>query len=95
MNGGFLMKKIANLPEKIFGTLSVAALSFAILAFSCKANNGSANVAFAESRNSSRRNTTQVSNNSLEVVKSMQDVFRSISENVLPTVVEVDVTEKT
>ena len=89
------MKKIANLPEKIFGTLSVAALSFAILAFSCKANIGSANVAFAESRNSSRRSTTQVSNNSLEVVKSMQDVFRSISENVLPTVVEVDVTEKT
>lgn len=91
----FLMKKISNLPEKILGTLSVAALSFAILAFSCKANNGSANVAFAESKGNSRRNTTQISNNSLEVVKSLQDVFRSISETVLPTVVEVDVTEKT
>lgn len=89
------MKKIANLPEKIFGTLSVAALSFAILAFSCKANNGSANVAFAESKGTGRKSTAQVSGNSLEVVKSLQDVFRSISENVLPAVVEVDVTEKT
>lgn len=89
------MKKIANLPEKIFGTLSVAALSFAILAFSCKANNGSANVAFAESKGAGRKSTAQVSGNSLEVVKSLQDVFRSISENVLPAVVEVDVTEKT
>ncbi len=89
------MKKISNLPVKILGTLSVAALSFAILAFSCKANNGSANVAFAESKSSSKKGTTKLSNNSLEVVKSMQEVFRSISESVLPTVVEVDVTEKT
>ncbi|MBP5156362.1 MAG: Do family serine endopeptidase [Treponema sp.] len=89
------MKKISNLPVKILGTLSVAAVSFAILAFSCKANNGSANVAFAESKSVTKRSTTQLSNSSLEVVKSLQEVFRSVSENVLPAVVEVDVTEKT
>ncbi|MCR5621518.1 MAG: Do family serine endopeptidase [Treponema sp.] len=89
------MKKISNLPVKILGTLSVAAVSFAILAFSCKANNGSANVAFAESKSVTKRSTTQLSNSSLEVVKSLQEVFRSVSENVLPAVVEVDVTETT
>ncbi len=89
------MKRISNLPVKILGTLSVAALSFAILAFSCKANNGSANVAFAESKSNGKRSSTALSSSSLEVVKSLQDVFRSVSENVLPAVVEVDVTEKT
>lgn len=89
------MKKISNLPVKILGTLSVAAVSFAILAFSCKANNGSANVAFAESKAVNKKTATQLSSNSLEVVKSLQEVFHSVSENVLPAVVEVDVTEKT
>lgn len=89
------MKKISNLPVKILGTLSVAAVSFAIFAFSCKANNGSANVAFAESKSVNKKSGAQLSSNSMEVVKSLQEVFRSISESVLPAVVEVDVTEKT
>ncbi len=82
-----------NVTSKIIGAAAVAAVSFGILAFSCKANNGSANVAFAESRKTSK--TGLPSTDSLAVAQSLQDVFRSISSNVLPAVVEVDVTETT
>ncbi len=91
------MKKLTNLTAKIIGTTAVAAVSFGLLAFSCKANNGSANVAFAETKKSSKETPAPVAlnSNSMEVVESLQNVFRSISSNVLPAVVEVDVTEKT
>lgn len=82
------MKKISDLPAKILGTVAVAAVSFGLLTFSCKANNGSANVAFAETK-------PVPAASSMQVVESLQDVFRSISTSVLPAVVEVDVTEKT
>lgn len=82
-----------NLTSKIIGTAAVAAVSFGILAFSCKANNGSANVAFAETKKTAT--PTAIPADSLSVTKALQTTFRSISANVLPTVVEVDVTETT
>ncbi len=76
--------------KRILGTATVAALSFGFLALSCKVNNGSANVAFADTKPQ-----TKLPSDSLEVTQALQNTFRSISSQVLPAVVEVDVTEKT
>src|SRR5574344_2145358 len=76
--------------KKALGIAAVAALSFGFLSFSCKANKGSANVAFAETTPA-----VSIPADSLGVVEAMQNTFRSISSGVLPAVVEVDVTEKT
>lgn len=82
-----------NLTTKIMGTAAVAAVSFGLLAFSCKANNGSANVAFAETKKTSP--SVSLPSDSLSVTQALQTTFRSISSGVLPAVVEVDVTETT
>src|SRR5574344_1910589 len=76
--------------KSVIGITAVAALSFGLLSFSCKANKGSANVAFAETTPA-----VTIPQNSLSVVEAMQTTFQSISSGVLPAVVEVDVTEKT
>lgn len=76
--------------KRVIGITAVAALSFGLLSFSCKANKGSANVAFAETTPA-----VTIPQNSLSVVEAMQTTFQSISSGVLPAVVEVDVTEKT
>ncbi|MCQ2248610.1 MAG: Do family serine endopeptidase [Treponema sp.] len=73
--------------KNIATAIAVAALSFGIFNLSCKVNNGSANVAFAESP------AVNLPKDSLQVTQSLQDTFRAISANVLPAVVEVDVTE--
>jgi len=74
--------------KKAIGIGTVAAISFGLLSFSCKANKGSANVAFAETTPA-----VSIPADSLGVVEAMQSTFRSISSGVLPAVVEVDVTE--
>ena len=89
--GGFTLF-MKNLTTKIMGTAAVAAVSFGLLAFSCKANNGSANVAFAETKKTSP--SVSLPSDSLSVTQALQTTFRSISSGVLPAVVEVDVTEK-
>ena len=76
--------------KRAIGITAIAALSFGLLSFSCKANKGSANVAFAETTPA-----VTIPQDSLGVVEAMQTTFRSISSGVLPAVVEVDVTEKT
>src|SRR5574344_1462113 len=76
--------------KRAIGITAIAALSFGLLSFSCKANNGSAHVAFAETTPA-----VTIPQDSLGVVEAMQTTFRSISSGVLPAVVEVDVTEKT
>src|SRR5574344_204759 len=76
--------------KKALGIAAVTALSFGFLSFSCKANKGSANVAFAETTPA-----VSIPADSLSVVEAMQNTFRSISSGVLPAVVEVDVTETT
>ncbi|MBQ2314971.1 MAG: Do family serine endopeptidase [Treponema sp.] len=82
-----------NLTKKILGTAAVAAFSFGLFTLSCKVNKGSANVAFADTKKSS--GTTALPSDSLAVTLALQNTFRSISSNVLPAVVEVDVTETT
>ncbi len=81
------MKKLT---KNVLGVAFVAAVTFGIVSFSCKANSGSANVAFAETTPA-----VNIPQDSLEVTQALQSTFRSISSQVLPAVVEVDVTETT
>ncbi|MCR5290264.1 MAG: Do family serine endopeptidase [Treponema sp.] len=73
------------------GAVSAAALSFGLISLSCRgvAIRGSANTAFAESSPA-----VSIPTESLSVVEALQTAFRSVSSGVLPSVVEVDVTEK-
>jgi len=77
------------LTTKILSTTATLALAASIFALSCKVNNGSANTAFAESATS-----VNLPKESLEVTQALQTTFRSISSQVLPAVVEVDITTK-
>ena len=73
------------------GAASAAALSFGLISFSCRGVSvkGSANTAFAESQPA-----VSIPADSLKVAEALQSAFRSVSSGVLPSVVEVDVTEK-
>ena len=82
-----IMKSVT---KKIIGTAAVAAFSFGVLTLSCRANKGAANVAFAEGASS-----VSIPADPLAVTQALQTTFRSISSEVLPAVVEVDVTETT
>lgn len=81
----------------IIGCSAVAVVAFAALLFSCngKKDRGSANTAFAQSTEKTEENkgTVAIPQASLSVVEALQDVNRSISREVLPSVVEIDVTE--
>ncbi|MCQ2602141.1 MAG: Do family serine endopeptidase, partial [Treponema sp.] len=81
----------------IIGCSAVALVAFAVLLFSCngKKDRGSANTAFAQSTEKTEENkgTVAIPKASLSVVEALQDVNRSISREVLPSVVEIDVTE--
>jgi Do/DeqQ family serine protease len=78
--------------KNIVGAGLAAVLSFGLISFSCSgkgaASNG-ANTAFADTVPA-----VKIPAESLSVLEAMQNVFRSISSQVLPSVVEVDVTEK-
>lgn len=76
--------------RRILGAVAVASVTFGLVAFSLRGTTrqGSANTAFADS--SSAVPMSQASSN---IVESLQSAFRSISTSVLPSVVEVDVTE--
>ncbi len=67
--------------------LKISAMSLAAL-FMVSCNAASAKVAFADSTPS-----LSIPQDSLEVTQALQSTFRSISAQVLPAVVEVDVTE--
>lgn len=76
--------------KNVLGTALVAILSFGLLSFSCTGKpTGSANTAFADTVPA-----VNIPQESLGVIEALQNVFRSISSEVLPSVVEVDVTEK-
>lgn len=81
----------------IIGCSAVALVAFAVLLFSCngKKDRGSANTAFAQSTEKTEDNkgVVEIPKTSLSVVEALQDVNRSISREVLPSVVEIDVTE--
>ena len=80
------------LTKNIIGVAVAAVLSFGLISFSCSGKAGAANganTAFADTVPA-----VKIPAESLSVLEAMQNVFRSISEQVLPSVVEVDVTEK-
>ncbi len=77
--------------KKIFLVFSSALLVFGLIAISCNSSNKkSANVAFAENNP-----VVNLDQDSLSVTQALQNTFRGISSQVLPAVVEVDVTETT
>ena len=78
-----------NLVKKIAYIAGAAVMAAGIFSLSCKVNKGSANVAFAETP------AAQIPQDSLAVTQALQDSFRSITSQVLPAVVEVDVKETT
>jgi Do/DeqQ family serine protease len=83
--------------KRILGISAMAIVAFALVSFSCGKTKvkgsaettfteGTAGVAYAETKR-------QTPAEALKVVEALQTSFRSISETLLPSVVEVDVTE--
>ncbi len=72
----------------LIGVAGAAVLSFGIISLSCSktAVVGNAGTAYAET-------SAIVPSESLKIVEALQNSFRAISDGVLPSVVEVDVTE--
>lgn len=80
----------------IIGSVAVALVAFTLISFSCTGakDRGTANTAFAQSQtNSSKANGAKINQSSLNIIEALQDVNRSISKDVLPSVVELDVIE--
>ena len=80
----------------IIGCAGVAAVAFALIAFSCtgKKDRGSANTAFAQTKTvKNEKAAADIPSASLNIIEALQEVNRSISQSVLPSVVEIDVTE--
>ena len=75
--------------KTFMGTLTVAAFAFAVVYISCGkiSVKGSADTVYAETP------SKLISQDSLRIVEALQDSFRAISNGLLPSVVEVDVTE--
>lgn len=73
--------------KRIICFVFVAAIMFGVISFSCTKEGLSANTAFADTRPST------ISENTLTLVEALQNAFRSVSSEVLPTVVELDVIE--
>ena len=72
----------------LIGVAGAAVLSFGVISLSCSKTPvvGNASTAYAES-------SAIVPSESLKIVEALQNSFRAISDGVLPSVVEVDVTE--
>lgn len=70
------------------GAACAAVLSFGVVSLSCSKTfvKGNANTAYAET-------SAIVPADSLKIVEALQNSFRAISDGLLPSVVEVDVTE--
>ena len=82
------MKKLT---KSILAGGAAAALAFAAVSLSCTRVQvqGSAATAFADTKPA-----VTIPSESLKVIEALQNSFRSISAGVLPSVVEIDVTEK-
>lgn len=85
------MKRIA---KYVLASASAGALAFSFVALSCRKVEvkGTADTAFAETP---RPAAVAIPRDALNVVEALQSSFRAISAGVLPSVVEIDVTEKT
>ncbi len=84
------MKKIT---KGVFAGIAACAVGFGALSISCKAVEvkGTADTAFADTK----APAVSIPSESLKVIEALQDSFRSVSSGVLPSVVEIDITEKT
>ncbi|MBP7478881.1 MAG: Do family serine endopeptidase [Spirochaetaceae bacterium] len=75
--------------KRIMTAVVSTALMLVLLSFSCSSSNAnSAKTAFADTSSAA-----VIPSNSLGVLEALQDAFRSISDQVLPTVVELDIVE--
>lgn len=74
--------------KAFIGTAAAAVFAFAAVSISCRkiSVKGSADTVYAETRR-------MIPEDSLRIVEALQESFRAISNGVLPSVVEVDVTE--
>ena len=83
------MKKIT---KRLLAGGAACALAFAAVSLSCTRVQvqGSAATAFADTS----KPAVSIPSESLKVIEALQNSFRSISSGVLPSVVEIDVTEK-
>jgi len=84
------MKKIT---KRVLAAVASGALAFAFVSLSCSKTRvyGSADTVFAET---SSNPSVSIPKDALNVVEALQSSFRAISQGVLPSVVEIDVTEK-
>ena len=83
------MKKIT---KRLLAGTAACAFAFAAVSLSCTRVQvqGSAATAFADTS----KPAVTIPSESLKVIEALQNSFRSISSGVLPSVVEIDVTEK-
>lgn len=85
------MKKIT---KSVLGVAVAGTLAFSFLSLSCKRVEvkGTADTVFAET---AKKSAIEISRSDLSILEALQSSFRAISSGVLPSVVEIDVTEKT
>ncbi len=84
--------------KRVLGAAAAGVLAFTFVSLSCARVEvrGTADTAFAETVDSSKQTpAVSIPREALSVVEALQTSFRSISTGVLPSVVEIDVTEKT
>lgn len=86
------MKNIKNMTAKILSGAAAAVLAFSVVSFSCSKTKveGTADTVFADTAPA-----VKIPSESLKIVEALQNSFNYISDGVLPSVVEIDVTEKT
>ena len=77
---------------KILTGAAAAVLAFSVVSFSCSKTKveGTADTVFADTTPA-----VKIPSESLKIVEALQNSFNYISDGVLPSVVEIDVTEKT
>lgn len=78
-----------NTIKRIIYTLVTLSLAVGLFTLSCRVNRGSASVAFADEGGG----VTTGAPDNISAALALQDTFRRITSEVLPSVVEVDVTE--
>ena len=89
--------KIKSFTSKVLCGTAAAVFAFAVISFSCSKVKveGSADTVYADTAAAENKPAISISPESLKVIEALQNSFNAISSGVLPSVVEIDVTEKT
>ena len=89
--------KIKSFTSKVLCGTAAAVFAFAVISFSCSKVKveGSADTVYADTAAAENKPAISISSESLKVIEALQNSFNAISSGVLPSVVEIDVTEKT